>query len=443
MTTYFVSNSGSNTSPFDTEAKAATTLAGAMAVAVAGDTVKVSSTHTETAGAALTYTFPTTPGLQVLCVTFNGSGTGALNTGGSMNVGAANSAMSIASGFAYIYGLTFAGGTNNNTACKLNIESGTAATNLVFESCTFSAPSANASGSTNVGASGSASNTECSLEFINCTFSNGGAGHVTSIRNGNIKFDNLALAGTAQTTLFQTNAGNVFNVLFTGCDLSNLAWTNLMSVAGGGTGVIVFRQCKMRSGFTTTTGSWVDGGSFDLILQDCDSGDNHYTFTKNNYFGTITTSSSVYADASDGTDSMSWLMASSANAKFQTPLVSPQIVTFNSAIGSGLTSTVETNNDGTTFKNNELWQETLAKVTSGFPLGTWNKGSRAADITNAGSSQSTSTKTWTGTGGFGAAVRQKLVSSSFTPQEVGPIATVVKLAKASASVYVSPRVAIA
>jgi hypothetical protein len=69
-----------------------------------------------------------------------------------------------------------------------------------------------------------------------------------------------------------------------------------------------------------------------------------------------------------------------------------------------------------------------------------NIADRAADILTAGANQTTSTASWTGTGGFGAAVKQKLVSGSFTPAEVGLISTVVKLAKASATVYVDMKV---
>jgi hypothetical protein len=134
-------------------------------------------------------------------------------------------------------------------------------------------------------------------------------------------------------------------------------------------------------------------------------------------------------------------MTGNANTSFIHPLVSPPIATFNSTL-SALTSTVEAVNDGTTFTDAELWQETLAKVTSGSPLGTWNVGDRAASIVATPANQTTSTATWVGTGGFGAAVKQKLVSSSFTPAEIGAITTVIKLAK-NDNVYISPKVAIA
>jgi hypothetical protein len=176
-------------------------------------------------------------------------------------------------------------------------------------------------------------------------------------------------------------------------------------------------------------------------LIDCNSADVNYYYTKVSWEGTVLADASVYYNASDGTTSISWLMTGNANSSFTWPLTSPPISSWNATLGA-MTTTVEVTNDGTTYTDAQLWQETLAKVTSGVPLGTWNRADRAADITTAGTNQASSSVSWTGTGGFGAEVKQKLVSGSFTPAEIGPITTRVFLA-ANDSVYVSPRVAIA
>ena len=442
MTTYFVSNAGSNTAPYDTEAKAANALATIAAVPwAAADIVKVSSTHTETAGVAISYTFPTTPGLQVLSVTFNGSGTGGLAAGGAINVGAANAALNFVNGFAYVYGITFASGTNNNGACDLTFGStATSPIGMTFESCTFSAPTANTGGIITIGGAAGATNDDTVYNFYNCTFSNGADKSIT-LGYGRHVFTGMALAGTAPTTIFSLLGGMALNVLITGSDLSGVAWTNIIIAGGNGTGNLILRQCKLRSGFSIVTGTFDGPGSYEIVLSDCDSGDVHYSFIKHCWSGTITTSAAIYADASDGTNSFSWLMTGNANSSFTWPLTSPEIIQFNSSLAA-MTTTVEVTNDGTTFTDAQLWQETLAKVTTGVPLGTWNRGDRVADILTAGANQATSTKTWTGTGGFGAEVKQKLVSTSFTPAELGAIVTVVKLA-ANDTVYVSPKVAVA
>jgi hypothetical protein len=182
----------------------------------------------------------------------------------------------------------------------------------------------------------------------------------------------------------------------------------------------------------------VGPGAHCVIAADCDEGDVNYNFRKECYEGTISTSAAIYQSASNGTDSFSLLMTGNANTSFVHPLVSPEIVAFNSAL-SAMTTLVEVTNDGTTFTDAQLWQETMAKITTGVPLGTWNVADRVADILTAGSNQASSSVSWTGTGGFGAEVKQKLESGSFTPAEVGEIVTVVKLA-ANDNVYVSPKI---
>lgn len=439
MTTYFVDSAGSNTSPYDTEAKAATTLDAIEAIPwVAGDIVKVSSAHAETAGAAISYTFPTTPGLQILSVTFNGSGTGGLAAGGSIAVGAANAGINIISGFAYIYGLTLAAGTNNNAACDLSILSGVALGGIKFDSCTLSVPSINTGAILLLGSPGAGGTTiSREVKLKNCTINKGNNAAI-SLGFAGLFIEGLTLSGTAPTTIFAPRAGaDAPRTILTASDLSGVAWTNLVDVGGPQRGALLATQCKLRSGFTVATGTFDGPSSYEVILTDCDSGDVHYSYIEECWEGTITTSNAIYADAGNGTDSFSLLMTGNANTSFIHPLVSPEIAQFNDTL-SAMTTTVEVTNDGTTFTDAQLWQETLAKITAGSPLGTWNSGDRVADILTSGSNQATSTASWTGTGGFSAEVKQKLVSSSFTPAEVGPLVTVVKLA-ANDSVYVSPK----
>lgn len=437
MTTRFVDNSATFVTGL-TEADAYNTLGAAVTAASASDVIRVRSTHVETANAVINYTFPATIGLQILSVTFNGLGTGGLAAGGTINVGAANAALTM-DGHAYIYGITFNGGTNNNAACDILVmtATATASQSLKFDTCTLAVPSASTTAQLTIGVQASSAAADLTAEFINCTFS---AGAVKSIlfANGTIYIENLTLAGTAPTTVFaMAGTGRCSNITIVNSDLSGVAWTNLVSAAAY-IGYFIFKQCKFRSGFTFTTGAF-SGPGLDIIAIDCDSGDNHYKYLKSNWSGTIVASNSIYEAASNGTDSFSLLMTASANASFSWPLAGPEFTWFNSAL-SAMTSSVEVNNDGTTFKDNELWQNTTYKGTSGFTTATVNRGDRAADILASGANQDTSTASWTGTGGFGAEVKQKLVSTSFTPAEVGPITVTPKLAKASASVYISPKV---
>lgn len=437
MATIFVSTTGSNTSPFDTEAKAATTLGGALAIATASDVIKISSAHAESTAGAISYTFPATMGLQILSVVFDGAGTGALTAGASITNSSNGTAFNLVSGFAYVFGVSFIGAAGSSNSNAINVASATAQSGMFFESCVFNVQGTGVTARLMLGPA--ASNNDCYMKFTNCTFSYG-ADKSYVLRNGNILMENLTLAGTAPTTVFLMSTLDTSEFDLVASDLSNLAWTNLVSVSSAAmTGYFRAVGCKLRAGFTPVTGTFVGPGGPYVDLIDCNSGDVNYYFRREQYEGLITADNNVYADATDGFAPISWKVETSANVNFYNTLDLPTISFFNQSL-SAMTTVVECINDGTTFKDNELWQETHAKVTSGSPLKTINRGDRAANILSAGSNQATSTKTWTGAGGFGAAVKQKLESTSFTPAETGTIEVVVKVAKPSATVYVSPKI---
>lgn len=437
MATIFVSNAGSNTSPFDTEAKAATTLGAAITAATNVDTIKVSSTHAESTVGAITYTLPTSPGLKIVSVLFNGSGTGAATAGGAITNATNGTAFGIASGFAYVYGLSFSSAAGTSNSNNLNIVTANAASGIVFESCTFLIPGTGTSSRLNIGAS--TSNLDTVLNFINCTI-NSGIDRPTVLRHGKIIFDNLTLAGTAPTTVFAPASVDAGEFIIRASDLSNLAWTNLVSVTlNTVNGYFKAIGCKLRASFTLVTGTFSGPGAFYVEAIDCNSGDVNYYYKKESWEGSVEAINSIYYNAGDGLNDFSFKMISSANASFIHPLESPPISYFNKSL-SALQTTIHVTNDGTTFTDAELWQETLAKITSGVPLATWNRDDRAANILATPANQATSTVSWTGTGGFASEVKQQLVSGSFTPAEIGNITTVVKLAKASSTIYISPKI---
>lgn len=439
MATYFLSSAGSNTAPYDTEAKAATTLAVLTALPLtAGDIIKASSTHSESTNGP-SWVFPTTSGTKLLSVLFDGSGTGALTAGASLANSTNVTATSLTSGFCYIYGCTIAGNSGASASNLVNIgNSTTVASNFVLENCTISAPGTSTSARIQLGAAGTTA-VDSHIRLINCTFSNGAVKPI-NLRAGTIEIDGATLAGTAPTSVFSPVVNGYGSLEVSNADLSAVAWTNLVDV---GTltktyGPIRFTGCKLVSSFVAATGTFAGPSCAPVELIDCHSGDTHYYYQKTDWFGTVTANNSIYYNASDGTSSISWQMVSSANVTYARPLMSPPMSYYNTST-SAMTTTVECTNDGTTFKDNELWQETSAKVTSGSPVSTVNRADRS-DALAAGANQASSSVSWTGTGGFGAEVKQKLESGSFTPAEVGLITVRACLAKASSTVYVSPKI---
>lgn len=445
MTTRFVDDTATYVTGL-TEADAHETftvaVVGAMAVAVAGDVLKVRNTHNETSGVgaagARTIVFPATPGLQILSVAFDGSGTGALTAGATIDVGAANSALTLTSGFVYVNGVTFGSGTNNNNACDINFgNSNAAAIVMFFDNCTIDMNSVATGAQFAIGSNTGGAATLINITCINCTYIGGSSASIF-VKAGTIYLRNFTLTGTAPTTVFDlAGADKGLDLTVDASDLSGVAYTNLVSAAGVRPGLALFRNNKFRASTSLTTGAFAGPGSYSVVAVDCNSGDVQYQYLKESYEGTIVTSDSIYQSASNGTKSFSLLGAGNANTTFVHTLNFPEFAGFFSA-GTAIEPVIECTNDGTVFSNAQLWVERLAKTTSGVPLGTWNISDRVANILTTGTDQANSTATWTGTGGFTYEVGQKLEPGSFTPAEEGEVTCLVRLA-ANDNVYVSPK----
>lgn len=200
----------------------------------------------------------------------------------------------------------------------------------------------------------------------------------------------------------------------------------------------MIRNGKLPASWTgaLTTGTLLAGARYEM--HNCDDGDTNYRLWVEDYAGSIKQETTIVSSggASDGTTSLSWKMASSANAEY--PLIvldSPEIVQWNDTTGSAITVTVEIITDNVTLTDAECWLEVQYLGTSGYPLSTFISDAKA-DVLATAANQATSTETWTTTG-LTTPTKQKL-SVTFTPQEKGFLHAVVKLAKASTTVYVDP-----
>ena len=179
-----------------------------------------------------------------------------------------------------------------------------------------------------------------------------------------------------------------------------------------------------------------------MEMYNCDSADTNYRLWVRDYSGDTTSETTIIrtGGANDGTNGLSWKMASTANAEFPgIVLRSPEIVQWNETTGSSKTATVEVVTDGVTLTDADCWLEIQYLGTSGYPRGSFADDS-VANVLATPANQTTSTETWTTTG-LSSPTKQKL-SVTFTPQEKGFIHAVVKLAKASTTVYVDPKLTV-
>jgi len=178
-------------------------------------------------------------------------------------------------------------------------------------------------------------------------------------------------------------------------------------------------------------------------LHNSDSADTNYRYQKKTQFGQIDGETTLVggAGATDGTTQISWRMVTNADAEWQhQTLDSTEIVQWNENIGSALTATIEVLHDSVTaLTDKEIWVDVQYLGTSGFPLSLFVNDAAATYIT-AAANQTSSGATWN-TGAMTNPNKQKL-SVTFTPREKGFIHATIRMAKASYTVYVDPKLTV-
>lgn len=425
---------------------AKTTLQAAITAGAAGDTYYVAQDHAETAAAATTITFKGTSAAPdiILCVDRAGSvppvsadlrTTGSITTTGanSLSIGATASATVV-----YIDGLIFSSGSGATTAALIF--------NLgwqYFKNCTFVKAGTSAQ---SAAFSLNGSNTVNSPQTIiwdGCTVQFGNTGD--SIRTGQCTFiwknTASAIAGaTLPTTLFaQSSATYTTTNILDGVDLSTLGSGKTLVGAAASGNKFALINCKLGASVTISATPTTPGGT-STDVQISDSSTNQARQERYLYQGTLTTETTIVPTsnpASDGVTPYTWKVATTANTKWQSPFETFVYAEWNGVVdGSTLTRTFEIVNDGTTLTNAEVWAEVEYLGSAATPQAS-RATSGTADILAAGTNLTTSTATWTTTG-LASPVKQ-VVAVSFVPLMKGFFRITFKFARASKTVYLSPR----
>ncbi len=434
-TIYVRSTDGNNSDNGSTWALAKLDLAGAAAIDAAGDVIYVSDNHAESTGASVTLAFAGTAAspVQIVCVDDSAEPPTAVSTAGTATVSGTTLSFVI-QGNLYCYGLRF----NAGNAITL----GTANNSQTYENCKFTLTNTGTSG---IFTWGNHTNGPGTLRLKNCDISFANAAHYINL--GGLFFEwegGSVLSGSSTPTggMFRNTERVGRGAIVSGVNFSNCSSSLILSTATL-PGKFVFRNCRMPSGWSTGnlwTGTKVAG--FRAELYNCDSGDTNYVLQIEDFCGTILHEPTIVrtGGASDGTTTLSWKMVSNATAEYpHQALNSPEIVRWNETTGSSITVTVETITDNVTLTDGECWLEVQYLGTSGVPLSSFIEDAKA-DVLATAANQTTSSETWTTTG-LTTPVKQKL-SVTFTPQEKGFIHAVVKLAKASTTVYVDPELTV-
>lgn len=428
-TIYVRSTDGNNADSGATWALAKATLAGAAAIAVAGDTIYVSQVHSETTAAAVTLTFAGTTAapIKILC----GNDAAEPPTAGATTAIMAVTGDNLiqVNGNVHVYGVTFNCGTStNNSSFYMAGDGGDA---QLYEKCVI-----------NIG--GSNSNARI---FFNAGPANVAAPTIRW-KNVDVKFANTAQYIIHSETLFEWDGGSILSgsaaipnligmtsnhpgtVQISGVDLSNAAASLSIFSGTGGKGVI--RNFKVPASWTGSIFTGVPAPGCRYEMYNGDSAGTNYKFWVKDFAGETKDESTL---VKTGGSAHSAKVTSSVNCNEASGRFKAwEDVRLNTVVGSPIVVTVDTLIDNVVgLTNAEMWIEVEFLSASGSPISSISSSQRVDPITAAATNAS-SAVTWA-TGSMVNPNKQKMVSPSLTPQIAGYIHTKVMTAKASTIVY--------
>lgn len=441
MADIYVNDGGSNTSPYDTWAKAATLLATALGVDAAGDSVYVDSTHIETTSGSVTWPMAGTAANPVRVVSANaGSGAPPNTSATGASIETTGTTTTSFTGSGYLQGIDFSIGSSN-LAFTVSMGSG-AATSQTFEDVSFTCPATSSAQGFTLGAEGTFA-ASC-IRWLNVDWDPGRDNHVIRLRNADFEWNGGVVGGTPLAgpifSFGATGRGGVARV--SGVNFSACTTGVIFSAVASGVGSYTMSGCKVPASWSGDVYNGDPPPGFRAQMINCDGGDTNYRLWVKENSGSIRDETTIVrtGGASDGTTPLSWKMATNANANYLNVLTSPPIAIWNDTTGSSKTATIEIITDNVTLTNAEAYVTLEYLGTSGFPLTLFASddvaGDNSGNILATPASQASSSETWTTTG-LTTPVKQKL-SVTFTPQEKGFLYAVVHLVKASTTVYVDP-----
>lgn len=423
---------GSNTAPYDTWAGALPTLEAAVAVMAAGDTLWISSAHTQS-GASLNITVPGTVGnpSRILCVTESGAG-GASGVATGAVIEVTGGTFQVAGNF-YAEGITWRSTATTATIVSFAFSSGNVQR---FNKCRFEQTGANTNSAIKFGTFTSGVSTAAVCK--DCTFRFSFAGQRINVDyNLRIVGGGLDPAGTAVSGLFNlSSSGRGCTLRVDGFDMAQAtAAFTPVAIIGAGAAWARLRSLKLPASWTGTpvaSGQIKAGDRIEMI--DASSGATPFGLWVTDHVGSIRDDSVVKVTA----QARGFRMASAAECSLAAPLLSHEVEF--PATGSAQTVTWDVCTDGVTLTDADAWVEIDYFATNGSLLSsTVNDG--PLNLVAAASNQATSTTPWTTTG-FASPVRQAL-SATFTAGSASKAIARLMVARPSTTLVAAEQPAVA
>jgi hypothetical protein len=450
MAVYYVdSAAGSNTSPYDTWAKAATSLIDAAALAAAGEDIYVASSHAETAASAkaIVFTNSTTAApIRVVCTdklatppllaNMVATPTGSVTTTG-------NNAITV-TGCAYIYGLIFSCGT---TAASPSLTTGGAIrTDIVYDNCALKLAATSSplivfgTATTSVGCRVTLNNT--TVRFASITAA------IQCISLLDLTIKNVAsfvdTGGTIPTNLFSTGSTGGGRVLLEGVDLSGMS-TKMLTIAQANGLQIHLKDCKEPASYSATNGVNTPTSPSSVIFKSrTGSSGVAYNIEKYDVRGTQLTETTCVRTGGaqvNGTG-VAMKITGTSSAKFTAPFESTPLSINNTTTGASVIVTVYGYWAGASIPTNEeLWLEISYLGSAATPVATFDVSTRKAQVLSTAATVAvTDSSTW----GVGGTTKFKwaVTLSSPAPNLAGHLSVVVKSASTNAT-WIDPTVSLA
>jgi hypothetical protein len=212
--------------------------------------------------------------------------------------------------------------------------------------------------------------------------------------------------------------------------------------SGDATFEAVFDKCKFPASFTgTVLGTTIVGNR--VSLYECEFGSTRQILYIADGSGVIKEDTAIYRSggASDGLDSLSWNITTLAAANALGRQIYTDWIAVPVYSTGSKTLTVHIVHDdtaGNELEDDEAWIEVSHFATASSRLGafSWD---RAASVLATPADQDTSSETWSGTGGFGNVIKQKL-HTTVTVNEEGIVYMRAALARPSKTIYLCPKV---
>lgn len=443
MATYFCASGGSNTAPYDTWAKAATSLATALAAATsAGDVVVIQYNAVPTTDSTLSvdtsYTFAANIFLLAASNDGGSSYTPTAMDGTTNFIGSSSGGGHItllgSDKQPLVYGIAFRNAGSVNKDFRLAASSGFSPT---FDSCYFYL------GTTGVGFICLSTSFETYTRFNHCTFRTGNGASMLTAATSQLTKCTLSSSGTQPTQgIFNSYTSTRGRVECVGCDFSFVTGTVVPN--SGANLVATFDRCIFGSGATLLASQTTNPtlASADAFYSDCLVGTTRIWGHYNALGSAVRETGIYYTGGAAGSES--WKVVTTANATKTSPYVSPWVDWHNTGT-SAITPRFEIARDGSTtaYTDAQVWAEFSWKSTSSSPLASglqsdW-QGLAAAAAGTAGTNQATGAGAGSWTGLSGTAWSGKLDSgASITPTESGVLRGRIVVGGASTTLYVDP-----